>query len=260
VNDGPAGGPATPVLVSGEWQYTATHPPFVANQSDSGTKYRLVIATTAANLTNPNCSFSQSTVITLTVMDCGDPLATDFLSFTGKTVNERSVLTWSTSKEVEHLMFVVERSIDGRTFQPIATVNNYNDSTMSINTYSYVDPDALTGLVYYRLKMMNDIGTYQYSRVVQLNSRQAVFAFGTVVNPFNQQLIFELSVATNGKADIELIDPSGRTVKRMSTILNAGSNNVIIGNTGNLSTGIYTLKAQCNGTTIQKRVLKMSLL
>jgi hypothetical protein len=259
VNDGLPGGPATPVWSGTDWQYTATHPAFVANQSDSGTQYRLVIATTAANLTNPNCSFSQSTVITLTVMNCGTPLSTNFLSFSGRTVNERSLLTWSTSKEVEHLMFTVERSLDGRTFQPIATINNYNDTAMNINTYSYLDPTQFIGLVYYRLKMMNDNGSYQYSRIVQLNNKQPVFAFGTIVNPFNQQLVFELSVAENGKADIELIDPSGRTAKRISTVLSIGTNNVIISNTGSLSTGIYTLKAQCNGVTIQKRVLKMGL-
>src|SRR5262249_22299234 len=115
-NDGPAGGPATPTLVGGSWQYSVTHPSFVVNPSDSGTKYRLVIATTSTNLNNAQCSFSASAVITLHVINCGNPLAEDTFSFTAKLESNLSHLTWTTSKEKEPLQFIVERSPDGISF------------------------------------------------------------------------------------------------------------------------------------------------
>jgi hypothetical protein len=44
-------GIATTMLVSGQYEYTANYPPFIANLSDSGKRFRIVVATTPGNHT-----------------------------------------------------------------------------------------------------------------------------------------------------------------------------------------------------------------
>ena len=64
------------------WQFTSNYPSFIATMADSATKYRLVVATTVSNLSNPDCLYKdQTNVIYITVYDCSEPLATHIISF-----------------------------------------------------------------------------------------------------------------------------------------------------------------------------------
>ena len=254
--DGPPSGPAVPTWSGSDWQYTVAHPAFVATMVDNGSKYRIVVATTLGNLSTAGCFFSEATVITLNVIDCGNPLSTNLLSFTGKLVNEKAELNWATSKENEILHFIVEKSLDGMSFDAITTINNHNDPSKDINTYSFTDPIPVNGIVYYRIKMVNDQGNYEYSRVIQLSNKNTGLAFGSVINPFSHKIEFELLVSSNGKAYVELIDQEGRIIKRNSFVLNSGVNNLTIQNMNILASGIYTLRVQFNGLSVQKRLMK----
>ncbi len=256
IDDGPPGGPATPTWSGSDWRYTTAHPTIIANMSDSGTKYRTVIATTLANLSNASCAFSQSTVITLTVFDCGEPLNTDLLSFTGKAVNGNAQLNWTTSKEDEPLHFVVEKSADAKIFNAIASVNSYNNG-QDINLYSLTDSSSIRNVVFYRLKIIDDKNRAKYSRIIQLNSKGDKISLVNVINPFDQKLQFDLITSQSGKANIELINLQGKIVNRKEFPLNDGLNNLSINNTDMLPPGIYILRVAFNGEMVQKKIVKV---
>jgi hypothetical protein len=74
----------TPTWNGTEYEYTAVFPPFIAYYSDSGSMYRVVVATSASNLASPTCNFNESAEITLNVDPCGDLLKNDILSFRGR--------------------------------------------------------------------------------------------------------------------------------------------------------------------------------
>ena len=255
VDDGPAGGPTTPTLSGGDWEYTVAHPTILVNKPDSGTKFRTVIATTPANLNNVSCAFSQSTVITLNVIYCGPLLNTQLLSFSGKLVGNKAQLNWTTTKEDESLQFGIEKSADGRIFNAIASLNSYNDGR-DINLYSFADPDTIQSIVYYRLKITDDKGAIKYSRIVQLNGRMEESMVVTVINPFDQKLRFEVTTSLNGKANIDLINLQGKIVKRKEFNINNGSNSIAIDNTDILPAGIYILRIEFNGRIVQRKITK----
>jgi hypothetical protein len=254
--DGPTGGPAAPTWSGSDWQYTVNHPAFVANMSDSGTRYRLVVATTMANLNSANCSFSEQTVITLHVIDCSEPLNIQYLSFSGEVVNNLSKLTWTTTRESEQLHFIVERSHDGANFDDIGQVNGYNDFSQDINVYTFIDPVAVDGIIYYRVRLMTGQG-YRYSRILQFNNyKTGEFRFDRVINPFDKSLDISIISAFPAKAEISLIDMQGRMVRKQIVILSEGENNFGISNTENLGRGIYTLQIHANEKLIQMKVMK----
>ncbi len=256
----PPSGPSVPFWNGTAWEYVSSYtvPISQTTVANNGDLYRLVVATTIGNLSDVNCRFTDGGNITLTVIDCGIPLATELLSFIGRISNERAVLKWTTSSEAEPLNFDVEKSYDGSNYSVIATVESYNDYTSELNTYSFTDPEPVTGKVYYRIKMRNDRGQNKSSRTLQLSILPNVFSFVSVINPFSNQLSFEVSSDKSGKAEADLIDQLGKVVKKMSFDIPAGISNLSIDNTGGLSTGIYILRIQMAGNNIQKRVMKQN--
>lgn len=254
------GGPASPVwnATLNAWQYVQSYtvPPAATQLSDSADLYRMVVATTSPNLSNANCRFTDGgNIIKIHVINCGVPLGIQMLSFNGRIDNGNSSLTWSTGREQEPLSFIIERSIDGINFSIADTVRSREDYTRDLNTYSWFERMP-GGDVYYRLRIRNAGGQEAYSRTVRLSAIPTNFAFTTVINPFSDELRFDVSSARNGNAMAELIDQSGRTVRRLKMAVTPGINRLSIPATSNLATGIYVLRLQSEGIIIQKTVMK----
>ncbi len=254
-------GPAVPFWNGTAWEYVVSYtiPPSQTQPPNSGDRYRLVVATTLANLSDVNCRFTDGgNIIRITVIFCGPPLATQLLSFSGRIANERAALRWITTGEDEPLLFEVERSTDGAIFYIVGTVNSYNDNTSEQSTYNFTDPSPLSGKTYYRIRMKNNAGQSSYSRTILLMAETDVFSFVSVINPFGSELGFEIAASQNAKARVELIDATGKTVKKMSIEIGSGINRLTINNTELLPAGIYFLRVNVVGNTIQKTVLKQT--
>jgi len=76
-------------------------------------------------------------------------------------------------------------------------------------------------------------------------------AFMQDVNTLN----VKINSATSGKAFIQIMDLTGRTVFNTTSAVNSGSNNKLI-NVGSLATGTYIIKATVNGNEITSKVVK----
>lgn len=254
-------GPITPTLVNGEWQYIASYtvPPSLTQMSNAGDVYRVVVATTSANLSNVNCRFTDAgPFITLEVINCGIPVATQLLAFSGRLMGDNASLKWTTTGEDEPILFEVEKSSDGINFTVIATVNGYNDYASEQSMYNYVDPTPLASKMFYRIRMKNNAGRSTYSRTIQLNAGKDMLSFISVINPFNELLTFDITNPMTAKAEAHLIDQSGKTVKKLSAEIAEGVNKLVIDNTTLLPGGIYYLRVSVGGSTIQKRVIKQN--
>ncbi len=254
-------GPISPTWTGSQWEYVASYtvPPAFTQIANAGDIYRVVVATTTANLSSASCQFTDAgPFITLNVIECGVPLTAELLSFTGKIINERVVLKWTTTGEDEPLQFDVEKSTDGINFHLIGTVNSYNDYTSEQSNYSFTDPSLPGGKSYYRIRMKNTTGKSIYSRTIQLSAKGDAVSFISVINPFSNELSFEISTDSNGKAEAELIDVAGKITKKVPFEVVNGVNQLIINNTQTLPGGIYFLRVNVAGKTIQKRVIKQN--
>ena len=233
---------------------TFTVPPANTTLADSGNLYRVVVATTAANLVDPNCNISDGVTITLSVMDCGPVLDVDLLSFNGKLVDTKANLAWSTTHEDSPVRFIIERSADGRNFSKAGESPGYNNGD-NTNHYSFIDPVPVHDRVWYRIAMVTTGGQKKYSSIIQLYSKLTDFELTNIINPFNNNLAFDLAVAENSMVTYELIDMSGRTVSIKKQMVYAGTNSVNLG-TQSLPAGIYTLRIANKNKYLVKRVVK----
>jgi hypothetical protein len=253
-------GPASPTWNGTAWQWIGTYtiPNTQTYAGNNGDLYRLIVATTVSNLSDANCRFTDAGNINLHVITCGPILATDLLSFNGILQNGQAVLNWTTSKELEALTYYIEKSTDGINFRIAGTVSSYNDPLSQNNAYTFTDPEALTGQVFYRVRLFDQRQHSKFSRTIQFSANESKLSFARVINPFSDQLHFDLVSADNSKVTTTLIDTYGMTIKRQTSDLAAGLNSIIMDNTKNLPSGIYILKVQSGNTIIQKRVVKQN--
>lgn len=247
-------GTGTPVLNGSNWEYFTAYPTFVATSADSGTKFRVVVASTAANISNPSCSFADVTsILTLNVIDCGAPLNTDFISFSAKYEGRSTRLNWTTSQEHEDIIFEIEKSVDGMSFVPVTNVNGSNNNS-DINYYNWGEAITLNQAIYYRIKMSGH-GKQKISRIVKIMAGNEAMELN-VPNPFSDKLIVQINSAGSQLVRLNLIDNSGRFVRSQQFVLTDGTNNLQLNDTGNLPKGLYTLQIQMGAQAVHKKVIK----
>jgi len=167
----------------------------------------------------------------------GTTLPIKLASFTAKPVNhEKAQLAWEVSEQVNCGKYSVERSTDGIRFTSIAEV-----ACHAANSYSFSDANALTGDNYYRIKMTEADGAFNYTQVhkVTLTRKNAL----TIApNPIKDDLKFKLTnIAVALKASYFIYDISGKKHAEGNVMLNAGVNNVSV-TLPKLGAGSYMLK------------------
>jgi hypothetical protein len=115
-------------------------------------------------------------------------LPVNLISFKAQPVGEKVELAWQTAWEKNSKEFVVQRSSDLKEFGDLATLPAAGDA-QSRNTYAYTDHSPLPGTNYYRLRMVDLDGTYEYSKVIDAQLRPDQPLVLVSPNPATAQLI-----------------------------------------------------------------------
>lgn len=169
-------------------------------------------------------------------------LPVELMSFTGKNTKDCSTtLEWTTATESENAGFHIERSSDGRNYDEIAWIEGAGNSSETLS-YSFIDKNPAKEN-YYRLKQVDHDGTYEYSKVVSINTA----ACGTHTNeitlfpsPTKNFVNLTSTLGFKGKTTISIVDYSGKV--HLSQIIN----NMDVRTTGkidlsDLTSGLYLL-------------------
>lgn len=123
-------------------------------------------------------------------------------------------LDWTVLLEKNNAGFTVERSTDGRNFQPIKLVNSKGDTEMKRN-YQTWDPAPVAGWNYYRLKQTDLDGQYAYSEVTAAFSEAAGAPrwqiFPTLLTPGNP---ISIAGESNETLYLEWFDQQGKMLER----------------------------------------------
>lgn len=104
------------------------------------------------------------------------------LSTFNTTLQASSVIVdWTTESEQNNDKFIVERSNNGRDFEPIGEVSG-NGTTYKTSNYRFVDSNPALGVNYYRLKQIDFNGNFEYSPVSSaiFESMEGILVFPTV--------------------------------------------------------------------------------
>jgi hypothetical protein len=251
---GVATGPNAPVKVGNNWEYTAGYPTFLGDSTQHNAIYRIRIASTAGNLDSANCSFTASSTIRVWVNNCMNVLSTELLSFKGKNEGGYGHLQWTTAKESSTTQYEIEKSSDGVHFSKIGTQAGTGGADGG-GQYHFTDPEILKGTAYYRVRLV-DGDSYKYSQIITLNAGLLKFEIKSLVNPFDNNITFDVVTPDDKQVVINVLDGFGRKVKMQTQALHTGFNHVVVNGLSGLSNGVYILQLEADGQVLNKKIMK----
>jgi len=174
------------------------------------------------------------------------------------TFNNKVVgLSWITGKEKSLSYFIIERSVNGIDYKEIGIVLAAGGNNVK-TTYNFPDEinNKATGIVYYRLKMVDFEGRSQRSqiRMIRIGNEKDNIRLDTYPNPVTSELRITLPLAwQNATVSFDLYNANGQMVKHMVA---GKSNQTEILNVNELKTGLYIMKVSNGNETAVQRIVK----
>jgi poly(beta-D-mannuronate) lyase len=135
-------------------------------------------------------------------------------------VNKTVQLTWDVTNEINFREYLVEHSTNGINFMGISTIASKNNHGASSYTFSH--NNLTLGNNFYRLKMMDRDGSYQYSPIKMVNFSNEV-SIHIYPNPASHFLYVEVSGMLLTGAALQIINSLGVTVKTIAITANKQS-------------------------------------
>jgi hypothetical protein len=248
------GGSKTPVLENGLYVYHVDYV-LTPTAADSGTYFRLKVATTPFNLGDVNCSVDKSQKVFLKVYNAScSTLETNLLNFTGAIANNQSNLYWTVENTANIGAFEIEKSTDGVNYSRVGNIPAGGDAVNK--RYSFTDPENTSNSSYYRLKLLSrNTNAARYSKTIMLYNRNSLFKISTI-NPFSSDLKINVLLTEKGIVELNLCDMYGKVLTKKTVELNNGNSQITFDNVNVLPPGMYILSALHNGVRIQNKLIK----
>ncbi|MEO0341110.1 MAG: T9SS type A sorting domain-containing protein [Bacteroidota bacterium] len=178
----------------------------------------------------------------------------ELLFFRATATNNRTLLEWTTTSELNNAGFQIERSDAAEGWSAIGFVNGMG-TTVQRQDYSFWDESPASGLNYYRLKQIDLDGSFTYSpiEVVEFSSSQLSLSY-VYPNPSDGIAYMDLSLPGQDQIYIDIFDASGKIVQKEKQVLSAGINSIIL-RPSNLSPGIYYIKISIQDLQFERKMI-----
>ncbi|MEM9548761.1 MAG: T9SS type A sorting domain-containing protein [Bacteroidota bacterium] len=136
--------------------------------------------------------------------------------FTATFEQEEVRLRWSTEAEIGTDKFLVERSSTGMDFETITEVNSEGSATLG-DMYSIEDLNPIIGDNYYRLKIVDLDGTFNYSNIRRVRVKSEETIVTVFPNPAIRQdrlTVKWLPRANEESTYLNIVDMNGQNLHR----------------------------------------------
>jgi hypothetical protein len=172
--------------------------------------------------------------------------------FNGHIVNADARLNWKTESEENTLSFIIERSLDGRSYTTAGTIQAANET--GAHQYSFIDKSINqlgVSTIYYRLKQVDIDGKSTYSRILSLPVEQTHSRVVCYPNPVTSETSITITLQKAGQVQARLINNMGQVVQTQQWQLLSGSTSFPL-NMTQLPKGLYFL--EISSQTIKKQI------
>ena len=191
------------------------------------------------------------------------PLPVELVSFTGTFLpNQNVLLEWKTASAVNLYGFEIEKSYSNEiSWKTIGFVESFGDPN-SLVEYNFTDMSSHSySVVKYRLKSIDNDGSFQYSYIIEVNTGPTSFDLSqNYPNPFNPstKIKFTLpSVGNQNTMSVKLIvyDVLGNEVVTLVDEEKEAGNYEIEFSSSNLASGIYIYRLQAAEFSDMKKMV-----
>jgi hypothetical protein len=220
---------------------------------------------TNQSVANPTSGYSSNFIlkpgqIKLTINSgikpSGTTLPVKMGDFNGRFADGYTRLSWYTVTELNSSHFEIERSNDAVNFDYIGRVESkYSSSSRS--DYAYIDLLTKPGINYYRLKIVDIDGRYEYSKVVALNTESKGISLLMIYpNPFGNKVQVKIESDKKEKIKLQVVNAAGAIVRSQTEKVSIGGNTIVLNNVVNLPGGMYYLHVITSEKTFSTKIMK----
>ena len=187
----------------------------------------------------------------------GGPLPVKWLDFDAININKCVQLSWSTASENNNDYFTIEKSIDGKTIEQIASIPGAGNSS-NILSYNYYDYFPYKGVSYYRIKQTDYDGKTDTTawKMINYDANKSNFTFNLFPNPLidgnNIKLDFE---GESEEALVTINDLLGNMYFSKNYLFKHGENNIYLDSDKKLQAGIYNLTISNKNVLCRKKLI-----
>jgi hypothetical protein len=180
-------------------------------------------------------------------------LPVSLIGFTGKRMDARTIgLTWQTASEKNVHQFEIERSFQwASVFEQVGTVKAIGNSSLK-SAYTFKDPNENKTNSYYRLKMVDNDGSFEYSPIIVVNGTPSSQdkLVSAIIPSMSKNKQFIISTSSNNQVEVMLLNNNGQLMRTTSV-----ANGQMLDCT-DLPTGIYYARfTSADGKTQVEKLL-----
>jgi hypothetical protein len=159
-------------------------------------------------------------------------------------------LNFNIETEINTNSYIIERSTNGDVYTEVGTLK----ANHSVN-YSWMDNSPNSGNNFYRIKAVDNNGTFQYSTVVRINIGKVKGGLNVYPNPVKGgQLNVELMGINKGEYKVRIYNMNGALV-HTATILSEGTSlSKLVTLPNAMTAGNYTLEVTNGGFKTTKLI------
>jgi hypothetical protein len=169
-----------------------------------------------------------------------DPMPVELSSFISVPNGRMIQLNWSTATEKNSDKFVIERKTTSNDWSTVGSVKASVLSN-SLKQYSYTDKNLQSGSYQYRLKMIDNDGTFEYSKVLdaKVAGPKNFELSQNFPNPFNPSTVIRYALPFESNVIIRFYNSLGQCVREVNEgVKQTGFYDLNFNSTG-LASGIY---------------------
>jgi len=138
--------------------------------------------------------------------------------------------------------YEIQRSKTGNDFSTISIISS-NANNQHQTDFEFLDHSLVSNINFYRIKVLNIDGSYQYSNSIKVASKNKYFDINMPNKRIsNNQIAFFIESVNNGNLSYIIADESGRLLQTDHVKFQNGFHENKININTNLSKGIYFLK------------------
>jgi hypothetical protein len=181
-----------------------------------------------------------------------DPaLPIELTSFTALSVGNNVILNWQTATEVNNYGFEVERRAvksersPKDNWQKIGFVSGAGTSNAP-KEYSYSDATVYSGKYVYRLKQIDQDGTFEYSQLIEVSKQlpEQITLNQNYPNPFNPSTTIAYQLQSENHVTLKVFDVLGKEVETLVNEVQQPGNKSVTFDASALASGIYFYRLQ----------------
>jgi subtilisin family serine protease len=190
-------------------------------------------------------------------------LPVELSSFSASVIGSSVKLNWRTETEQNNYGFEVERKVGS----PQSTVGNYEKigfvegygNSNSPKSYSFTDNSIGSGKISYRLKQIDNDGSFSYSKIidVDLGAPKKFELTQNFPNPFNPNTAIRFSLPETGNVKLTVFNLLGQEVAVLVNGLTEAGTHIINFDAAGLNSGIYIYRIESGSFN---EVRKMTLI